>query len=58
MLKWLFIAILAVGAFFLVNAYAPHTWEHSFQVFGARIPWALVIIGGVLTLGIWKIKTK
>jgi predicted MFS family arabinose efflux permease len=58
MLKWFFIAVLTVGAFFLVNAYLPTTWTRGFHAMGAQVPWALVIIGGVLVLGIWKIKTK
>lgn len=58
MLKWLFIAVIIVGAFFLVNAYAPQTWGHGVNAGGAHIPVALIIIGAVAVLAIWKIKTK
>lgn len=58
MLKWIFVAMVVVAAFFLVNAYAAGTWNHGVNAGGAHIPVALIIIGGVLVLGIWKIKTK
>ncbi len=58
MLKWLFIAVIVVGAFFLVNAYAASTWHQGVNAGGAHVPWALIIIGGIFGLAVWKIKTK
>lgn len=58
MLKWLFIAIIVVGSFFLVNAYAASTWNSGPSSHGASVPWALIIIGSIFGLAVWKIKTK
>lgn len=57
-MKWFFIAVIVVGTFFLVNAYLPNTWNHGPNAAGAHVPWALIIIGAVFGLAVWKIKTK
>lgn len=61
MVKLFFILVGIVGTFFLINAYIPQAWSAGFNLpigHGIHVPWALCIIGGVITVGIVKLKAK
>ena len=54
----LFIALLAVvGAMFQLNAYVPSAWVSGMTVKGHLIPYAAMVLGGVVYFAL-KLKSK
>jgi hypothetical protein len=51
--KWLIVILAVVGALTLIGHYMPETWHAGpFAIKGTLIPWAGLIVAGVIWLGI------
>ena len=56
-MKLLIAALAVVGCMFLINAYVPSAWVQGFTVKGYLIPYAAMVLGGVVYFAL-KLKSK
>jgi hypothetical protein len=56
MLKFFLVALVAVGAFFLLGMFFPSSTHTAFTVAGHGIPWIALGVCGCAFLGIKAIK--